>query len=115
MNRTNPSNKKLLTFRQLSGFQKWLKGIKDLTAKEAILKRLERAEYEANLGDYKSVGGGVYEMRVFVGKGYRAYFTQQDDVIYWLLCGGDKSTQQADIAKAKAICKALKATLEQAE
>ncbi|OOF53949.1 type II toxin-antitoxin system RelE/ParE family toxin [Rodentibacter trehalosifermentans] len=99
------------TFYQLAGFKKWLKTLKDLTAKEAILKRIERAE-QGNLGDHKSVGGGVYEMRVFVGKGYRAYFAQQNGVTYWLLCGGDKSTQQADIEKAKAIWQLLKPTFK---
>ncbi|MDO4698773.1 MAG: type II toxin-antitoxin system RelE/ParE family toxin [Pasteurellaceae bacterium] len=77
------------------------------------MARIARAETNGNLGDYKSVGGGVYEMRVFTGKGYRAYFTQQDGITYWLLCGGDKSTQQADIAKAKAIWQLLKPTLKQ--
>ncbi|WP_032092016.1 type II toxin-antitoxin system RelE/ParE family toxin [Necropsobacter rosorum] len=100
-----------MTVYQLSGFRKWLKSLKDLIAKEAILKRIERAE-QGNLGDHKSVGNGVYEMRVFVGKGYRVYFTQQNGVTYWLLCGGDKSTQQTDIEKAKAICQLLKPTLK---
>lgn len=53
------------------------------------------------------VGDGVSEMKVDVGKGYRVYFTQRGDVLVIILCGGDKSTQPADIKRAKAIAKGL--------
>ncbi|TCP95325.1 putative addiction module killer protein [Cricetibacter osteomyelitidis] len=58
---TPKDEEKMLTFHQLAGFKKWFKSLKDLAAKEAILKRIEQAENGANFGDHKSVGGGVYE------------------------------------------------------
>ncbi|MDG6895912.1 type II toxin-antitoxin system RelE/ParE family toxin [Volucribacter amazonae] len=100
-------NKPKLHFQRTTGFIKWLKGLKDLKAKVAIINRIDRAENDGNLGDVKSVGDGVFEMRIFVGRGYRVYYTQQNGITYLLLCGGDKSTQSADIIKAKAIKKAL--------
>lgn len=53
------------------------------------------------VGDYKSVGDGVYEMRIAIGSGYRVYYAKSGKSIYWLLCGGDKSTQKSDIERAK--------------
>ena len=53
------------------------------------------------MGDYRSVGEGVYELRIDYGPGYRVYFGQVGTTIVLLLCGGDKSTQAADIRKAK--------------
>ena len=54
-----------------------------------------------NFGDYKSVGEGVFELRLHIGKGYRIYLAIVDDMIVLLLCGGDKSSQQRDIERAK--------------
>jgi putative addiction module killer protein len=65
-----------------------------------VLKRLDRVSL-GNLGDYRSVGGGVYELRIDYGSGYRVYFGQVDSVVVLLLCGGDKSTQEQDIVDAK--------------
>ena len=64
--------------------------------------RMDRAR-EGNLGDVKSVGTGVFEMRVDVGPGYRIYYTRRDKTILLLLCGGDKSTQPRDIKRAIAL------------
>ncbi len=83
-------------------FRRWLSKVKDRQARKAIAMRLTRAE-AGNLGDVKSVGGAVSEMRVFVGKGYRIYFTLREERLVILLCGGDKSTQAEDIQKAKEI------------
>ena len=83
-------------------FRRWLSKVKDRQARKAIAIRLTRAE-AGNLGDVKSVGGAVSEMRVFVGKGYRIYFTLREGRLVILLCGGDKSTQAKDIQKAKEI------------
>ncbi|MDQ6990133.1 MAG: hypothetical protein Q9M11_00180 [Mariprofundaceae bacterium] len=58
-----------------------------------------------NLGDVKAVGSGVSEMRIFIGKGYRVYFCVRGEAILLLLCGGDKSSQQKDIEKAKVLVK----------
>ncbi len=88
-------------------FDKWLSKQKDRQAVKAIAMRIARAE-EGNFGDVEPVGGSVSEMRIFVGKGYRVYFTIQSEVLILLLLlnGGIKSNkkqQQIDIAKAKQI------------
>lgn len=82
-----------------STFDKWLSKLKDKNALNAILLRIIRAE-NGNLGDVKSVGSPIQEMRVFVGKGYRIYFTIRNGKIILLINGGHKGTQQQDIAKA---------------
>ena len=71
-----------------------------MRAKARILVRLESARL-GNLGDVRSVGGGISEMRVDVGAGYRMYFTRRQRLVLILLCGGDKSTQPRDITRAK--------------
>ena len=81
-------------------FQKWLKSLRDRQAVKAIALRLTRAE-TGNFGDVKPVGGGVNEMRIFIGKGYRVYFTIRAKKIILLLCGGDKSSQSRDIETAQ--------------
>ena len=86
--------------RQTKEFSKWLKKLKNAVAKIAIVRRLDRMK-EGNFGDSKSVGGGVFELRIDVGKGYRVYFTNKNNRIVFLLVGGDKSTQDADIKTAK--------------
>ena len=80
-------------------FEAWLTEMKDLRAKFGILARIRRAEL-GNFGDCKPVDEGVSEMRIHTGKGYRVYFMQEGNCVYILLAGGDKSTQQRDIAKA---------------
>ena len=86
--------------RQTKEFSKWLKKLKDVLAKVAIVRRLDRMK-EGNFGDSKSVGSGVFELRVDVGKGYRVYFTNKNNRVVILLVGGDKSTQEEDIKTAK--------------
>jgi putative addiction module killer protein len=81
-------------------FSLWLDSLKDQTARARIKKRLDRLEL-GNLGDYQSVGAGVFELRIDYGSGYRVYFAQVGKLIILLLCGGDKSTQVQDILKAK--------------
>ena len=88
--------------RTTADFDKWLRKLKDRQAVKAIVLRLTRAE-AGNLGDITSVGGEVSEMRIFVGAGYRLYFTIQGQTIIFMLCGGDKSTQQSDIKTAQAM------------
>ncbi|MCP3429571.1 type II toxin-antitoxin system RelE/ParE family toxin [Opacimonas viscosa] len=83
-------------------FDKWLSKLKDKKAFNAIAVRLLRAE-SGNLGDVKSVGSGISEMRIFVGKGYRIYFTIRDGKLIILLHGGHKDSQKADIKFAHTI------------
>lgn len=89
-------------------FDKWLRKLNDLTAKAKILIRIQRLEREEHYGDSKSVGGGIKELRINYSKGYRVYFKERDGRIIILLVGGDKSTQQKDIEKAKEIWNKLK-------
>ena len=69
-------------------FNKWLARLKDRRAVKAIVLRLARVE-AGNLGDIEPVGGRISEMRIFVGKGYRIYFTVQNEVAVTVLCGAD--------------------------
>ncbi|MEG5263476.1 type II toxin-antitoxin system RelE/ParE family toxin [Pseudomonas sp. JDS28PS106] len=89
---------------QTKTFAQWHAAVRDLRAKIAIARRIERAS-AGNLGDVKSVGDGVSEMRVDVGAGYRVYYTTRDQVLIILLVGGDKSTQPADIKRARKMAK----------
>lgn len=66
-----------------------------------IAARIERLELGL-LGDCRSVRGGISELRIDYGPGYRVYFAKTGKDVILLLCGGDKSTQQSDIAEAKA-------------
>lgn len=92
--------------RETDAFAGWLSKPRDGRAKARILARLESARL-GNLGDVRSVGGGVSEMRVNVGAGYRVYFTRRQRVVVVLLCGGDKSSQSADIARAHQMAKSI--------
>jgi putative addiction module killer protein len=83
-----------------SPFEEWLDALRDTRAIDKIEKRLKRVAL-GNFGDYRSVGEGVYELRIDYGPGYRVYFGQVGSTIVLLLCGGDKSTQEQDILRAK--------------
>ncbi len=95
------------TFIRSSDFDAWLLGIKDLKAKARILARLQSA-IQGNFGDCEPVGEGVSEMRIHAGAGYRVYYTRTGKTVYFLLAGGDKSTQSKDIAHAKKLARELK-------
>lgn len=84
---------------ETEAFQNWMLKLRDGVAKTRILARLRRASM-GNLGDWKAVGGGVSEMRIDHGPGYRVYFARRGDVLVIILAGGTKRTQDADIAKA---------------
>ncbi|MBC6474199.1 MAG: type II toxin-antitoxin system RelE/ParE family toxin [Hormoscilla sp. GM102CHS1] len=81
-------------------FAEWFDSLRDRKAKAKIKERLKRVSF-GNLGDHRSVGESVFELRINYGPGYRVYFGQTGSTIVLLLCGGDKSTQQQDIRKAK--------------
>jgi putative addiction module killer protein len=83
-----------------STFDEWLKALRDNRAKGRILTRLDSARL-GNLGDCRSLGGGLQEMRVFTGPGYRIYFAIRGKALIVVLCGGDKSSQARDIARTR--------------
>lgn len=90
--------------RQTAVFETWMDGLKDLRAIARIEVRLRRLSL-GHLGDAKSLGDGVSEMRIDYGPGYRLYFTRRGERIVILLCGGDKKRQSDDIARAKQLAK----------
>ena len=94
------------SFQRTSEFDAWLKALRDPVGKARIISRIRSAE-AGNFGDCEPVGEGVSEMRVHCGPGYRVYYSRTGDVVYLLLCGGDKSTQKRDIKQAKALLKSL--------
>ena len=81
-------------------FIEWFESIRDRNTRNRIDKRLKRLE-DGNFGDCQSVGGGIFELRLHFGPGYRMYFGQIDNSIILLLCGEDKTSQQRDIEFAK--------------
>jgi len=89
-------------------FDKWLRKLRDLRAKAKILFRLQKIESDAHFGDCKPVGDGISELKINYAKGYRIYFKIKGDKIIILLIGGDKSTQQEDIERAKEIWRKIK-------
>ena len=89
----------MIEVRQTERFKDWLGALRDNNARIRIAARIRRME-NGNFGDVQPVGEGVSEMRVHYGPGYRVYFTQQGHEFVILLCGGNKSTQDRDIAKA---------------
>jgi len=91
---------------QTEVFSKWLSALRDIRAKARILARLDAARL-GNLGDSKAVGGGVSEMRIDVGAGYRVYFIRRQAIVILVLCGGDKTTQAKDISRAKVMARQL--------
>jgi putative addiction module killer protein len=90
------------TFHQTEIFAVWLKNLRDIQARARITVRLRAAEH-GNFGDCAPVGEGISEMRLHFGPGYRLYFWQRGSQTYWLLAGGDKSSQKRDIECAKAL------------
>ncbi|HRO08952.1 MAG TPA: type II toxin-antitoxin system RelE/ParE family toxin [Saprospiraceae bacterium] len=88
-------------------FNKWLKKLKDLRAKAKILIRIQKLENDEHFGDSKPVGEGVIELKIHYAKGYRVYLKEYEGKIIVLLIGGDKSSQQKDIAEAKELARNL--------
>ena len=81
-------------------FADWLRKLTDQKARNSIRVRIARLRL-GNLGDYKSVGSGVLELRIDVGPGYRVYIGQDGSRLILLLCGGTKLGQAADIKKSQ--------------
>lgn len=89
---------------QSDTFKHWLTGLGDRQARARIQTRLDRLA-AGHYGDVEPVGGGISELRVHYGPGYRLYFMRRGHCVVVLLCGGDKSSQPRDIEQAKAIAK----------
>lgn len=96
----------MLDVQRTEEFLEWLRALKDRKARGIIRDRLLRIE-GGNLGKAFGVGGRVSEIKIDYGPGYRLYFTRAGQVVIVLLCGGDKSTQGADIARAKGLAAQL--------
>ena len=99
-------NWRVFTVKTTPQFVKWLAGLKDRMTQRRLARRLEKAQ-EGNLGDVKPVGEGVMEMREFFGPGWRMYYVERDGAIVVMLGGGDKRSQQSDIAAAIALAATL--------
>ena len=85
-------------------FDAWLSGLRDRKARAKVQARITRLSL-GNPGDVKPVGGGLSEMRIDLGPGYRVYYLNRGRLVIVLLCGGDKSSQAADIRRAHIIAK----------
>ena len=90
----------MLEVRQTLDFSRWLNGLKDPRTVARIDVRIRRLAM-GNMGDVKGLGGGVSELRIHHGPGYRVYFTRRGDGVVLLLCGGEKKGQGDDIARAR--------------
>ena len=80
-------------------FIEWFSSFKDKSIRTAILGRIRRLVF-GNFGDYKKIDDLVFELRIHLGPGYRVYFGLDRESVIILLCGGDKSSQTADIRRA---------------
>lgn len=89
----------MMEIRKTKIFANWLDKLRDIQARARVLVRIKRLA-EGNAGDAKSVGEGIFELRIHYGPGYRVYYTKIGHEIVLLLAGGDKSTQSDDIKTA---------------
>jgi putative addiction module killer protein len=96
----------VIEVRQTEEFALWLRRLRDANAVARIVARIRRMEF-GNLGDSKSLRGGLMEMRIDYGPGYRVYYVRRGAEIMILLCAGDKRTQQRDIKRARELAERL--------
>ncbi len=96
----------MLTIRRLPQFDAWLRGLRDTKTKARLTARLRKAQL-GNLGDVRPLGRGVFEMREHFGPGWRMYCAQRGAQWVVMLGGGNKSTQDRDIAEAKRLAALL--------
>jgi putative addiction module killer protein len=80
--------------------QEWLAALLDARGRQRVLARIQAAA-DGNLGNWRSLGSGLFEMRVFHGPGYRIYFAREGESLVILLSGGSKGSQQRDIESAR--------------
>ncbi|WP_434618233.1 type II toxin-antitoxin system RelE/ParE family toxin [Azospirillum sp. B2RO_4] len=96
----------MIEIRQTDRFAAWIESLRDDRARMRIEVRIRRLQL-GNPGDAKPVGEGVSELRIDYGPGYRVYFIQRGDTLIVLLAGGDKRSQDRDIAAAVALARDL--------
>jgi putative addiction module killer protein len=96
----------MIEVRQTEAFARWFSRLRDRRARARIQVRIDRLEI-GNPGDVKPVGGGISEMRIDDGPGYRVYFVERGREVVILLAGGDKRTQERDIATARDLARNL--------
>ena len=96
----------MFTIKRMPEFDAWFERLRDRPTQFRLLRRLEKAQ-RGLLGDVAPVGEGVFEMREFFGPGWRMYYLQRGESLIVMLGGGDKSSQKADIAAARALAASL--------
>lgn len=101
---TDPNNPPV-TVLQTPAYAAWYDSLRDLRARARIATRIRRLSL-GNPGDIKSLGGGISELRIDYGPGYRIYIAQYGETLVLLLTGGDKSRQSADIKRARELAAA---------
>jgi putative addiction module killer protein len=97
----------VIEVRETATFSDWMRKLRDSEARARIAARVRRLAF-GNTSDSKSIGEGVLELRIHHGPGYRVYFVKRGEVLFVLLCGGDKSSQTKDIVIAKRLAAELK-------
>lgn len=97
---------RVMEIRQTDRFAEWFKSLRDARAKARIAVRIDRLML-GNPGDVRPVGGGISELRIPYGPGYRLYYARKGDTLIILLCGGDKGSQRRDIVAARALAQEL--------
>lgn len=96
----------MIEVRLTAAFAEWLAALRDRRAAARVAERLRRIAL-GNAGDVKALGEGLSELRIDYGPGYRVYFTQRGKVLIIVLRGGDKTSQERDIARAKFLAKEI--------
>jgi putative addiction module killer protein len=96
----------MLEIRQTARYREWFEALRDRQAKARIVARVRRLQ-EGNPGQHRQLAGGVLELKMDFGPGYRVYCTRRGDTFIVLLVGGDKSSQSDDIATAQAMAKEI--------
>lgn len=96
----------MIEVRKTEAFAVWFDGLRDRGARLRILARIDRLGF-GNPGQHRALAGGIREMKIDYGPGYRVYYTQRGDTLVILLCGGDKRSQQRDIKAALALASQL--------
>ncbi|KWH62446.1 MULTISPECIES: type II toxin-antitoxin system RelE/ParE family toxin [Burkholderia] len=96
----------MVTLQRSDEFNEWLANLRDQRGKARIAARLVSAQL-GNFGEYRMLDEGVCELKIDFGPGYRVYYVRRGEVVYLLLCGGDKSTQKKDIKRAVQMAREL--------